>query len=407
LPYFADKIASSQLGINNVYLDDDGVVRRYSLSPSYGGWRVLSLPMQLAKASGYPVPAGDNRLINWRGPPYSFRRVSFSKVYASMLADDRASLSQDFGAKIVLIGSTAVGLFDAKASPMASVHPGVEILATVIDNLKNENFIHEIPDWIYVVIALSLIWALAFAFRNRADPGELDTLFFALQAFFILFAGLALSVSTQYVDLATPVMFPTIYYFVAQPYALYEVHLRANRAVLWSRAEKDAPYRFAAMAIRSADLKTAELRSLQHKLDHLIKSSTVGASKLDDLFLNRGYISDVFNQTTLVYWLVSEAEGGATRENIAADATRIVDELRKTTSKTGVIDAGHLRFGFQNDVVLWKGEENDLRFARKTVLSVLRQLDAPEAEPASHVTASRTEYGLSLRTGEPPPALRD
>src|SRR5260370_22354833 len=102
LPYFADKIASSRLGVSNVYPDEDGVVRRYPVSPIHGGWRVLSLPMQVAKLLGYPVTAGDNRLINWRGPPYSFQRVSFSKLYASVLADSRAALSKDFAAKIVL-----------------------------------------------------------------------------------------------------------------------------------------------------------------------------------------------------------------------------------------------------------------------------------------------------------------
>src|SRR3979409_1542012 len=192
LPYFADKIASGRLGVSNVYPDEDGVIRRYPVSPIHGGWRVLSLPMQVAKSLGYPVTAGDNRLINWRGPPYSFQRVSFSKVYSSVLTDNHARLSEDFGAKIVVIGSTAAGLFDAKASPMASVHPGVEILATVIDNLKNRNFIHEQPNWAYAVIAILLIWVLAFAFRNRRGPRELDTLFIASQVFFILFAFLAL-----------------------------------------------------------------------------------------------------------------------------------------------------------------------------------------------------------------------
>jgi CHASE2 domain-containing sensor protein len=387
LPYFADKVAPGQLGLGNAYPDDDGVIRRFRVSPARGGWRVSSLPMQLAKAMGYPVTAGDNRLINWRGPPFSFRRVSFSRVYSSVLAGNGASLSKDFRGKIVLIGSTAVGLFDAKASPMASVHPGVEILATVIDNLKNRNFIHEQPDWVYVGVAILLIWVLAFAFRNRRGPRELDTLFIGLQVIFVLFAFLALSAS-EYIDLATPIMFGMIYFFIARPYASYESHLHANRAVVASRLDTGAQYRFAAMAIRPVDLKKAELRALQNKLDRLIESSALGAGKLDHLFAERGYIADLFNQTALIYWLVPEVEGGSTRRDIEADATRIIDGLSQTIPESKASGTGCLRSGFRDRVVLWNGGEPYPSYAREAVLWVLRELDAKNPEPLSHVTAS-------------------
>jgi CHASE2 domain-containing sensor protein len=400
LPYFADKIPSGQLGVSNAYPDEDGVVRRYPVSPIYGGWRVLSLPMQLAKSSGYPVTAGDNRLINWRGPPYSFQRVSFSKVYSSVLAGNRARLSKDFGTKIVLIGSTAAALFDAKASPMASVHPGVEILATVIDNLKNGDFIHEQPNWIYVVITIAFIWLLAFAFLNRRGPRELDTGIIVLQMAFVVLAFLALSVSNQYVDLATPVMFGMIYFFIAKPYSYYESHFYANRAVLASRHDTGAPCRFAVMAVRAVGVKTAELRSLQKKLDHLIESSTLGASKLDHLFANRGYIADLFNQTELIYWVVHEVEGGSTQANIEADAIRMMDELSKTTPKRKESETGCLRFGFRDKLVLWNGGEPYPSYAREAVLAVLRELDAKDAEPLSLVTALRTTYGTRQDSGE-------
>jgi CHASE2 domain-containing sensor protein len=400
LPYFADKIGSGQLGISNAYPDDDGVVRRYPVTPTYGGWRVLSLPMQLAKSSGYPVTAGDNRLINWRGPPYSFQRVSFSSVYSNVLTDNRARLSKDFGSKIVLIGSTAVGLFDAKASPMASVHPGVEILATVIDNLKNGDFIHEQPTWIYVVITIVFIWVLAFAFLNRRGPRELDTEIIVLQVAFVVLAFLALSVSNQYVDLATPVMFGMIYFFIAKPYSYYESHFYANRAVLASRYDTGTPCRFAVMAVRAVGVTTAELRSLQKTLDRLIESSALGASKLDHLFARRGYIADLFDQTELIYWVAREAEGAATQANIEADAIRMMDELSKETPKRKAGETGCLRFGFRDKVVLWNGAEPHPSHAREAVLAVLRELDAKDAEPMSLMTASRTKYGEQQEAAE-------
>jgi hypothetical protein len=240
---------------------------------------------------------------------------------------------------------------------------------------------------VYVVVAILLIWVLAFAFRNRRGPRELDTLFIASQVFFILFAFLALSAS-QYIDLATPIMFGMIYFFVARPYASYESHLHANRAVMASRLDTGAPYRFAAMAIRPVGLKKAALRSLQNRLDHLIESSPLGAGKLDHLFAERGYIADLFDQTALIYWLVPEVEGGSTRRDIEADATRIIDGLSQTIPESKASETGCLRSGFRDRVVLWNGGEPYPSYAREAVLWVLRELDAKNPEPLSHVTAS-------------------
>jgi CHASE2 domain-containing sensor protein len=375
LPFFADKIAPGQLGIINAYPDEDGVIRRYRADPIRGGWRVMSLPTQLAKSLGYPAVAGENRLINWRGPPYSFQRVSFSKVYSSMLAGDRETLSKDFKSKIVLIGSTAAGLYDIKASSMARVHPGVEILATVIDNVKNADFIDEQPGWIYAVIAIMFIALLAVAFHNRHGPRELDTVFVALQVFFFLLAFFSLSVSSQYVDLVTPVTFGVIYFAVARPYAYYESHLHANRAVLASRGDKDAPYRFAVMAVRPDGLEKAELRALHNKLDRLIESSTLGASKLDHLFARRGFIADLFGKTLLIYWLVHEVEGGSMQAQIEAEATRMTDALSKATRAGESGESGGLRFGLRDAMVLWNSAEPYPGKAREAVLAVLRDLD--------------------------------
>src|SRR5260370_38604919 len=137
------------------------------------------------------------------------------------------------------------------------------------------------------------------------------------------------------------------------------------------------------MAVRAVGVKKPELRLLQQKLDHLIESSALGASKLDHLFANRGYIADLFNQTELIYWVVREGEGGSTQANIEADAIRIRDELSKTRLKLKASGTGCLRFGFRDELVLWNVGEPYLSSAREAVLAALRELDAKDAEPPS------------------------
>ena len=70
-----------------------------------------------------------------------FRTVSFSDVFHDMLSKNKRRPQDEFTDKIVLIGSTAPSLFDVKPTPMSRLHPGVEILATAIDNLKHGDYL--------------------------------------------------------------------------------------------------------------------------------------------------------------------------------------------------------------------------------------------------------------------------
>jgi adenylate cyclase len=49
--------------------------------------------------------------------------------------------------KIVIVGATAIALGDAKVTPFDPVYPGVEIQATVIDNILHNNLLSK-PEWI-------------------------------------------------------------------------------------------------------------------------------------------------------------------------------------------------------------------------------------------------------------------
>ena len=77
------------------------------------------------------VPTDDRLQIclNFRGPPSTFRYVSAVDVLDGVLG---ANTLRD---KYVLIGTSTWGLRDLRATPFASTCPGVEILATVIDNI--------------------------------------------------------------------------------------------------------------------------------------------------------------------------------------------------------------------------------------------------------------------------------
>jgi hypothetical protein len=100
----------------------------------------------------------EDMLLNWRGAPFTYRYVSFSDIYNDFQSKTRQRPQDEFKGKVVLIGSTAPSLFDVKPTSMARQFPGVEILATAIDNLQHDDYIR-VPESPY-----------SGAGRRAADP---------------------------------------------------------------------------------------------------------------------------------------------------------------------------------------------------------------------------------------------
>ena len=160
---------NSWTGFFNVPPDDDGVVRRATLLLPYGrsenpaDWDLYpSLDIMAARALMGPEaqdtnlfygPAGIARinfgnklslrtdafgqmLINYQGPWGTFHHYSIADVLEKKLAPGT------FRGKLVLIGATATGIGDLRATPFGGTnYPGVEIHANVIDNILNDRFL--------------------------------------------------------------------------------------------------------------------------------------------------------------------------------------------------------------------------------------------------------------------------
>ncbi|HVO87307.1 MAG TPA: adenylate/guanylate cyclase domain-containing protein [Casimicrobiaceae bacterium] len=78
-----------------------------------------------------PVDRFGNALIPYRGPQGTFRYFSAGDVLAERVAPDA------FAGAIVLIGTSAKGLLDLRATPMGPDYPGVEIHANLLSGMLN------------------------------------------------------------------------------------------------------------------------------------------------------------------------------------------------------------------------------------------------------------------------------
>ncbi len=74
--------------------------------------------------------------INYAGPAKTFPTVSFSDVYSGKIA------SHQLKDKIILIGVTAKAVGDIRVTPLDSALPGIEINATIVENLIHKHFLY-------------------------------------------------------------------------------------------------------------------------------------------------------------------------------------------------------------------------------------------------------------------------
>ena len=165
--------ATDAAGYFNMIPDKDGVVRSMPLAIQCGKdiysplsiqciWNYLGRPPLVVQVASYGVegirmgnlviPTDENghMLINYLGPEKMFPDYSITDILQGKVPKGA------FKDKIVLVGATAIGLYDMRNTPFAAVYPGLEIHATVIDNILEKAFIHK-PKWTRIFDAMAIV----------------------------------------------------------------------------------------------------------------------------------------------------------------------------------------------------------------------------------------------------------
>ena len=223
LPHFTGALKAGKLGTHNVYPDSDGIVREYKLWHDDAGWILPALPLvvgKYAKAHKRLIPP-QNMLINWRGKPFSYTYATFSDVFTDLASKTKKRPQDEFTNKVVIIGSTAPGLFDIKPTAMDKQFPGVEILATAIDNVKHDDYLKvwrgKTP---YILLSLALIWLTTLAFYRNMDRAKLNSIFTFSQIGLLVLSYLAINLTSTYFDLTAPILWAVAFFGIAKIYAL-------------------------------------------------------------------------------------------------------------------------------------------------------------------------------------------
>ena len=143
------------VGHINQLPDDDGVIRRIPLLIEKGGKQVPSLGLMGAMLAldekeyipgNFEIAVGKHRIpvdgeyrmwLNYVGGPGIYPRYSFVDVAGGRIP------AEALKGKILFLGATALGIYDMRVTPFNGNTPGVELHATVADNIISERYIRQ------------------------------------------------------------------------------------------------------------------------------------------------------------------------------------------------------------------------------------------------------------------------
>lgn len=181
---------------------------RYPPQPAVGGRYDLPRSIALRKEGGtleIPVDERVAVLVPFRGPggPQggSFRYVSASDVLANRVVSDLLK------GRIVLLGTTAPGLLDLRATPVGEAYPGVETHANVLTALMDGRLVAR-PDYaagyeLVVLLLAGLVLAFGLPVVGATGAVALSLAVFAavvgLNTWLYLAHGLALPMASTLV----------------------------------------------------------------------------------------------------------------------------------------------------------------------------------------------------------------
>jgi len=169
--------ATDYAGYFNMFPDPDGVVRWIPAVFKFED--MLYAPLSLVSVSAFlddpvsvsvadhgieeinigalaiPTDELGRIMINLRGPQKTFPHVSITDILHDRVPND------ELKDKIVLVGATAVGIYDLRVTPFGTVFPGLEIHANIIDSILAQDFLNK-PEWAQMFDVLAIMIAGLF-----------------------------------------------------------------------------------------------------------------------------------------------------------------------------------------------------------------------------------------------------
>lgn len=373
VPLFDSAMDSGRLGYHNVYPDHDGVLRHYRYWEEKAGWRIWSLPARMAQDFAWGLPAQREPLLNWHHTATAHVAIPFFDVWTQ--SQSRAGQQPDprFRGKIVLIGATATSLFDVKTTPVATIHPGVEVLATAIDNLKNHRYLQQLPRWLELLLGLFALLLMFAAGRVFPDK-KIKWAIIVAPTLLMGISFASLHWSGWYLDLAIPASQAFVFFTLLGTF-------RAKKQNYWSRP---------GVLGESGQTQAWAISSTTMNQHDLMDFLAVDCARVSRLCLQSLVWQRRSDRTDLALWIIRVA--GETPARLAMDAERIqacIERIRAMGRLQNVVSGKAEPFqrlphsiGLAGKLKAWLGLDSEsypFLASDQELAAALFAMDGPEA----------------------------
>jgi adenylate cyclase len=165
--------AAAHIAHMNVLPDEDGVIRWTRLTVPWQGVTYPSLGLRGAAellgagtfAAGpggvllgsrrIPTDAEGRMLINYSAHPSGYERLSFVDVVKGRVKPEQLK------DRVLFVGATALAIYDMRITPVFNNTPGVEVNATIADNIARGDFVRRgVPEALFDIAAILVLGTL-------------------------------------------------------------------------------------------------------------------------------------------------------------------------------------------------------------------------------------------------------
>lgn len=333
-----------RLGTINFNEDDDGIGRRYDLYTEVGGWRLPSLPARVAQDLGHESPVDEQQfMLKWQGDAYSYSYYSFSTLYRELIDNGLSDREADFKDRVIIFGSTAPALHDMRATPMGSLYPGVEILATAIDNLMQGESIKTVGSYWLTLMSLLLLAVLAWLFLRGLASQWIGTGLIAISAGLFAAAWISLSndlllpIVTTLILVWTGFILSAVYSYMLERQGREQTELAfkrtmdprvVERMIRAGVSEEDLKGQARDMTVLFSDIRgfttLSESRSADEIVDLLNRYFSM---QVDVIFKHHGTLDKFIGDAIMAFWGAPE-EDEQHAEHAVAAALDMVEQLK-------------------------------------------------------------------------------
>lgn len=227
--------ATKNIGIINVSRSDDGILRKMPFIVKYKDKYYPQLALRVGlnylgeNQNSFEIDKHSNFIIggkkiyldddgsailNWYGPAGTYTYIPMYQLIKAVNGE-KTELDYDFSNKIIYFGTTAASLFDIKTVPAGKIYPGVEVQATYVNNIIDNNFIRKVNKG--YTIALSILLALLIASVvtrvNSAFVASMISL--STYLIYIMVAFYAMKYENLWLELIYPLIFSIAAFTVA------------------------------------------------------------------------------------------------------------------------------------------------------------------------------------------------